>query len=816
MRRNVKKILIAVLVVMVLGFPTVQAEETDMLLRWKSGGSLPGQLQESSSGTIRWASPYFLDDLVVDINVLNSVVFPKTSNPATETFRVSTLSDDVWIADLIGSDENTFLFSSKRHGQSRVKRSAVHTLEHRNHFTPLFDGSQLTHWKSKSLTPKKDIDDPMFLAFHAPASNWHRDNEGHPQTHQNKAELFHTLKWPKQFEINLELAFTEHPPSFVFAFGKNLYQALRLEVWSDTLVAVQGTLFEPMLTIQPEQHTLHLRLTYDESAGVLRVFDSTGNLLLRLAGVKPTVQESGPYIQNQGKGLTVQALKVYHQPVSERTAQQVDFSKPHVYLMNGKVVQGELFVQKDSTYVLDTDGTRHDIDLQKVSRVVQPELLSTALDVGTGFPTPYLKYPDAVVLHGEVTQVNSDSVMLQTAFADEPVTCSLAGALRLHFDTNRKTDERVQNTDMLFHATGNLRGRVLFRENRGILSIQWEPLGALKPVRLANNRSTHIRRFLQPISKGSRHFDTAQYPHALHLQTGETFPCQITDYDGKSISFQSPFISAQHLDSAAMKALEFSDRTSVESLNRTSTTSRWHSVRITLKEMENGIRERKVKMFEVSKDGKEKAIEGDFNLITLEDGRMVVLRDPKAPRKAQDWRDPKKPREVQDVQDWVEFATALQEFQTNKIDVELQRALTVPRFIRDNPPNHILVANTDDMMRGTFLGFNGQTLQFDSKLRRFSIPIHRVARVVDVSGDSSQPTPTQAEVRVRLTDGSILIFEPLEVQDDSVIGRSSVYGEVSVPVSSIEYLYFGEKAKSFKTAFEKWSVRPAKEPTYKE
>ena len=628
MRRNVKKILITVLVVMVLGFPTVQAEETDMLLRWKSGSSLPGQLQESSSGTIRWASPYFLDDLVVDINVLNSVVFPKTSNPATETFRVSALSDDVWIADLTGSDENTFLFSSKRHGQFRVKRSAVHTLEHRNHFIPLFDGSQLTHWKSKSLTPKKDIDDPMFLAFHAPASDWHRDNEGRPQTHQNKAELFHTLKWPKQFEINLELAFTEHPPSFVFAFGKNLYQALRLEVWSDKLVAVQGTLFEPVLMIQPEQHTLHLRLTYDESAGVLRVFDSTGNLLLRLAGIKPTVQESGPYIQNQSKGLTVQALKVYHQPISERTAQQVDFSKPHVYLMNGKVVQGELFVQKDSTYVLDTDGTRHDIDLQKVSRVVQPGIPSTALDVGTGFPTPYIKYPDEVVLHGEVTQVNSDSVMLQTAFADEPVTCSLAGALQLHFDTNRETNETVQNTDMLFHVTGNLRGRVLFSENRGILSIQWEPLGALKPVRLANNRSTHIRRFLQPTSKGSRHFDTAQFPHALHLQTGETFPCQITDYDGKSISFQSPFISAQHLDSAAMKALEFSDRTSVESIHKTPTTTPSYSVRISLKEMENGIRERKVKIFEVSKDGKRKEIKGDFDLIRLEDGGMVILRDP--------------------------------------------------------------------------------------------------------------------------------------------------------------------------------------------
>ncbi|MDE0682888.1 MAG: hypothetical protein OXI63_08245 [Candidatus Poribacteria bacterium] len=70
MGRNVNKILIAVLVVMVLWFPTVQAEETKTLLRWKNGGSLPGQLQESSSGTIHWASPYFLDDLVVENRLL--------------------------------------------------------------------------------------------------------------------------------------------------------------------------------------------------------------------------------------------------------------------------------------------------------------------------------------------------------------------------------------------------------------------------------------------------------------------------------------------------------------------------------------------------------------------------------------------------------------------------------------------------------------------------------------------------------------------------------------------------------------------------
>ena len=154
---------------------------------------------------------------------------------------------------------------------------------------------------------------------------------------------------------------------------------------------------------------------------------------------------------------------------------------------------------------------------------------------------------------------------------------------------------------------------------------------------------------------------------------------------------------------------------------------------------------------------------------------------------------------------------------------KLERALTVPRFSRDNPPNHILVAKTGDMKRGKFLNFQGQTIQFDSKLREFSVPIDRVARVVNISGSDgrmgtqSSTLPRfqpKSEVRVTLTDGSILIFEPLEVQDDKLLGRSSIYGEVSLPIDSIQHLYFGKKAKSFTAAFEEWTVRPAKEPTY--
>ena len=806
MQWHPKKVIVVVAMVMVLWLPTIQAQETETLgdslqaytqkLRWKNGDVLPGQLLENSSETIRWASPYFLDDLVVGTSVLDAVVFPRQSVPANEAFRVGTVSGDVWVADLIGSDDNTFLFFSERHGQFRVNRKAIISLEHREHRKFLFDGSQLTSWKT--FKSKEDIDDSMFLVLQGLRANWYADREGRPRTSQDKAELFQAFKWPKRFEIDLELAFTGHSPNFVFALGKDLYQALRLEIWSDKLVAVQGTLFQPVLTIQPEQHNFRLRLTYDEGTGVLRVFDFTGNLLLRLDGVKPTIQESGLYVQNRGENLTVQRLKVYRQ-LAKSAKQQEDPSKPRVYMVDGEVIQGKLFVQKDSVYVLNTDGTRRNIDLQQVDRVVQPGVPLT----GVNHPVA-LTYPDGTVLHGRVIQVSPDNVLLQTAFADAPVTCAFAGASQLHFNTNPKTGEPVQNVDKLFYSSGSLSGRVLFNENRAESPIQWKPIGALKSVRLANNTVSHIERSLQPASKASLHFDTAQFRHTLHLQSGEIFPCHITSYDGTTVNFESPFISVQRMDSTNMKALEFSNRTYPPSNDKTHTTSAKNSISFFFKDAKNGFNNGQIQKIEIWENGKKRVIKDGIKIKNLEDGEVWII----------------------DAIDTTKFGMdPQQESKNGKLDVKLERALTVPRFNRDNPPNHILVANTDDMMRGKFLGFNGQTLQFDSKLRKFSIPIDRVARVVDVSIDSiqesavskevsNQPKTTQSEVHVRLTDSSILIFEPIEVKDGKLLGRSPIYGEVSVPVDSIQYFHFGEKAKSFKSVFEKWVVRPAKEPAY--
>ena len=821
MQRCSKKILvIAITVVMLWLSTTTQAEET--LLRWKNGDSLSGKLLESKAEKVRWKSPYFLDELTVDINVLDSIIFPKQPDPTTGTFRVGTVSGGIWTADIIDSDENTFTFANKRYSKFRVKRTDIYSLENREHTNLLFDGAQFTAWESiKGNMIKRE----RKLSHQHEHTDWHPDRSGHPQTKAKKTHIFHPIQWPERFEIDLELASTSRPPGFVFALGKNLYEALRLETWVNELVIVQGTLFEPIMTIEPGRRNFRLRLAYDQSTGVLKVSDLNGNLLLELKEVHPTVESSGLYIYNRGQDLTVRRLRVYRQPAGAKT-QQIDFSKPRIHMMNGDIFYGKLFVEKDKSYVLSPDGMRQDINLQQVDRIVQPGMtLATIDDQAT------LTYIDGAVVQGKVVQLNPDSVLLQPASADEPITCSLTGASVLRFGSKTENKNTIKDYDKLFFPSGNLSGHVTFNGENGS-NIQWQAAGTLKPVRVDNNQSPRIQRNSKRISR-LQPFDVKMFPHLLHLKNGEVIPCQVLSYDDTGVSFRSPFISATHIDSSYMKGIEFSlVKTHARRENRnpiTITGGDKHRIILEDGRILDAVVQRAkdnknvVIKVKTDKQGLREGIQGQFVEVVV--GGEGVLNDAVALKRGD------------------ELMFDPLEIQTQKLDPKLERALTVPRFNRDNPPNHILVANNGDLMRGTLLNFNGQTIQFDSNMNKITLPINRITRVVNISAEKEaidnqqsvinkdgtethqEPQPkdesqkaqtTQSVVRFALIHNPIMIFEPTELRGDKLFGHSPIYGEVSVPVNSIQYIHFGDKAKSFKSIFQEWVARPAKEPDYGE
>ena len=785
---------------------TTHAEET--VLRWKNGDSLSGELLESKSGKIRWKSPYFSDDLNIDLNVLDSIVFSKQTLPVNGTFRVGTVSGDIWTADIIGSDENTILFFNEQYGNFKVNKEVILSLENRAHANLIFDGSQLATWELSEQNGTNRQTQPA----NNKSTGWYAERGGQPRTDQGKTNIFYPLEWPTRFEIDLELASTSSTPGFVFSLGKNLYEALRVETWARELVVVQGTLFEKILTIQPHHRSYRLRLAYDQGSQVLKVFDVNGNLLLKLDEVRPTTEVPGIYIYNRGQDLTVRRLRVYRQP-SEFRHQQIEFSKPRIHMMSGEVFHGKLFVENGNAYVLNTDGVQSDINLLQIDRVVHPGRTLTSVEQNMA-----LTYLDGSVISGQVLQLNQDSVLMQTNFADKPITCSLNGVHQLRLDSKANTKEPIAYYDKMYFQSGSLRGQVIFDTNDKS-SIKWQTVGTSEPVLIANNLSHRIARHNKHVSR-LHSFDIKMFPHLLHLKNGEVIPSKILSYDENRINFRSPFISQTHISTEQIKGIEFSrGKTHARKENRNPITIMGgNKHRIIL---EDG---------RILEGEMQRTKEGSLEIVVEINNRKVVDKvviggdladnDAAALKRA------------------VELMFDPLETQAEKLDVTLERALTVPRFNRDNPPNHILVAKNGDLKRGKLLSFDGQTILFDSRLKKLTVPIDRVVRVVDISvndtdkpaeetvdaeksvvfqkPDSQKPTTPLSEVRFALIHNPILIFEPLEVKGDRLFGHSQIYGDVSVPVNSIQYIHFGEKAKSFKSVFENWVVRSAKEPDFGE
>ncbi len=808
MQKCLRNLMVIVLTLIGLWFhATTQAQET--LLRWKNGDSLSGKLMDSKSGTIRWKSPYFADELNVDITVLDSIVFSKQPTPVKGTFRVGTVSGDFWTADIIDSDENTFLFSNNRYGKFRVNRDMIYSLENQEHSNLIFDGSQLSSWlPSEQNEVKKQTQRPNINP-----TGWHPEQGGIPHTFRSKTSLYYPIKWPKRYEIDFEIASTSSPPGFVFSLGKNLYQALRIETWAKELVVVQGTLYEPILQIKPDHRRYRLRIAYDQDTQVLKVFDENGNLLLKLDEVLQTTKVPGPYIYNRGQDLAVRRLRIYHQ-TGDFKHQQVDFSKPRVHMMNGEVFHGKLFVENGDAYVLNTDGKRSDVNISQVDRVVMPGRRLKKVEQRMA-----LTYIDGSVINGKVEQLNIDSVIMQTNFAEEAITCSLDGVSELRLESIGKTKQPVEAYDKMFFPTGSLRGQVIFDTNEKS-SIQWLPIGTSEPVRIANNLSPRIERNNKHVSR-LHQFDVKTFPHLMHLKNGEVIPCQVVSYDKVRINFVSPFIKATHIDPKHIKGIEFSrGKTHSRKENRNPITiTGGNKHRIILEDgriLEGKMRRTKAGNLEIEVDTGNPNEKINITFV----GGNVIDNDAVALKQA------------------VELMFDPLETKEAELDVKLERALTVPRFNRDNPSKHILVAKNGDMKRGNFISFDGKIIQFASSLQTHEIPIDRVARIVDISvNDTEQPTngeePINNEesqehqkadnqqseteqdlVRFALIHNPIMIFEPVGVKGERFIGHSQIYGEVSVPVNSIQYIHFGDKAKSFKSVFEQWVARSAKEPDY--
>ena len=160
-------------------------------------------------------------------------------------------------------------------------------------------------------------------------------------------------------------------------------------------------------------------------------------------------------------------------------------------------------------------------------------------------------------------------------------------------------------------------------------------------------------------------------------------------------------------------------------------------------------------------------------------------------------------------------------------DETRQITLTIPRFRRDAPPTHVLIAPNGDVLRGRLIAIHSDSVEFESRLEVFRFPRERVATIVwiknpDRNRDAGDPveeievdSASSTVLQTVLNGGFLVSMTPARLSNGLLYGDSPVLGRCSVPAATISRLYLGDPEQRNSTAaYSQWRARHGLEPDW--
>jgi peroxiredoxin len=153
---------------------------------------------------------------------------------------------------------------------------------------------------------------------------------------------------------------------------------------------------------------------------------------------------------------------------------------------------------------------------------------------------------------------------------------------------------------------------------------------------------------------------------------------------------------------------------------------------------------------------------------------------------------------------------------STKLD-HLEELLTVPRIQTNDPPTHLLMAVSGDYLRGRLIKLDKDTLVFEVRGQRTSIPRSQVAQIIWLqppapqtaapSAPPNKPTPeTPSPEKPSFEKSAVdagdymlhviqpdrrLTFSPTGIEGNQLRGKSELLGDCVVPIKNVSQLLFG-------------------------
>jgi len=157
-----------------------------------------------------------------------------------------------------------------------------------------------------------------------------------------------------------------------------------------------------------------------------------------------------------------------------------------------------------------------------------------------------------------------------------------------------------------------------------------------------------------------------------------------------------------------------------------------------------------------------------------------------------------------------------------------RNALRVPRFRRESPPTHAVLAPNGDLLRGRIESATDSLIRFTSGLDAVDIPTEHVAAAVWLTKpvDPKAPAPPTSPLPaapflpthwLTLQDGSRLALRVDRFERDAIVGTAPLLGACRIPASQLAVLRLSALTPSTAMlAYRNWQLEYAPEPVLPE
>jgi thiol-disulfide isomerase/thioredoxin/small nuclear ribonucleoprotein (snRNP)-like protein len=828
-------------------------------LRWSNGDSLHGQLLSAKDNVLLWKSPLFADPVQIDGRYLTLVEFglPSNSDEAErDPLRVVFRNGDILFAKLEAIDETMLTLSSRRHGAVRVRRDSVRMLERMDnpglvfvgplgieHWTTLEQGQAFEKWEQTADGPLATTSwrAELFRELDIPA----------------QAEIEVTVQSTEK--PKLLMSFSDRPDDSVrIETWDDELVALAGDDFEPIMTIVPGqTMIQLRLYLDRERGQLSIYSAAGRKLGEITGAKPRGTkagFYLRNKGAQLQLDSlrvsrwSGAPPQNiSNRGSRIHLAKgtaVYGQLTSFDVATSTLSleTKDSVERISMNDVDRIFLADDEKDVSTDElaqafyyDGTRITGNLVRVENgqmLIKPDSaegpVSSAL---VGMRRLVFRQPkdlpedghdrvywDGGSLRGTLAGGDTRETAIQWRPVGALNSTNLAAGSKARFVRSEKSEgikyDRQKFNDMVFLTTRDvIPCRVLSIDHEAVhletalAAATRIPVQFVRAIELADSAEPYAVGFgdaawkelgltIDALRRNDEQLEFSKlasigHPDLLHgsdvtfrvkwnpqhratvglalknvdVQTGATQPQFIINLHGESV-FAGQFLNgagiAGELRSQAEKILQCESGEAVVRL------------RLNAKGMSLEINDEVLYSFD---DGwqqtpDDKGTGFGFALFVDPGGEAPVSISDFAVNRSSGPRD-----------------------RTEIADAVRQRALLIPRFRRESPSTHVLIAPNGDILRGQLTGVREGRILFESQLEPFKFDRRRVASIVWLHPMGIEESPgwdqSRPVVRAVLNGNLMVSLQPEKMADGRLVGTSPLLGTCAVPVGSIVELQAG-------------------------